>query len=208
MPAMGLGYHSSRFLPSFSLLAIGTYLMDSTNSPAAQPTMPGMATLPSTLAQRIQFFRQIRGWTPQQLADKIQVPLTQIEDIESGIDVFLSSILRRKLAQALRMHPQWLKDVEVEPESISDALKALQAEPTPDKIMTEERLMAIRDNPDHTWPCPYCDAPLSLQFFDRLDMDENPVLSLKINCSRCLFRHTAEWIEWVHQPKRSRKEDY
>ncbi len=139
---------------------------------------PPQIKLPETLALRVQFLRNQLNITPNGLAQKAQVPLDVIEDLESGLITFLSPAVRQKIARILRVKSEILAEVEQKPD------KPFKASP----ILRKQILDAIIRSPYESYTCPECEAELRIQFFERRDLEDNPITAIKVNCSKCLFR--------------------
>ena len=81
--------------------------------------------LPETLAKRVQFLRDQRDLTQRQLAQQAALPLQQIEDIEAGLELFLSPDIRQRLARILRVKANVLEEVELKRQD-DDSLSGLK----------------------------------------------------------------------------------
>jgi transcriptional regulator with XRE-family HTH domain len=141
--------------------------------------------LPSTLAERIRFLREKRYMTPDLLAKKAQVPVSMVEDIEAGIEMFLAPAVRQRIARVLHVRPIQIEEVEKPPEE--------ESAETP---MLQRKGIHLRDDilqdPDGPHLCPSCGAPLAVRIFERRDLQDRPLLVIKANCTRCLFRMTDD----------------
>lgn len=146
---------------------------------------PSSSPLPPTLAERIRFLREQRYMTPALLAMKAQVPISMVEDLEAGIEMFLAPAVRQRIARVLHVRPSQIEEVEKPPE-IEDA-------ETP---MLQRKGLNLRDeilqDPDAPHLCPSCGAPLAVRVFERRDLNDRPLLVIKANCTRCLFRMTDD----------------
>lgn len=146
---------------------------------------PSSSPLPPTLAERIRFLREQRYMTPALLAMKAQVPISMVEDLEAGIEMFLAPAVRQRLARVLHVRPSQIEEVEKPPE-VEDA-------ETP---MLQRKGLNLRDeilqDPDAPHLCPSCGAPLAVRVFERRDLNDRPLLVIKANCTRCLFRMTDD----------------
>ncbi len=140
--------------------------------------LPQKIKLPETLALRVQHLRHLLNMTPNGLAKKAQVPLTLVEDLEAGLVSFLSPAVRQKIARALRCPSDVLREVEKTPD------KPFKASPIAKKQMLE----AIIRSPYGTYTCPECEGELRIQYFERRDLEDNPITAIKVNCLKCLFR--------------------
>ena len=150
--------------------------------------------LPETLAQRIQFFRVLKGFTPQQLAKKAHLPLDTIEQIEAGIDVIVSTLVRMRLARGLGISSEWLKTPDTEA-----MLEAIDANQDSYQLWLAQRdlLEGILEAPGQPHACPECHinqrvATLVIDVFLRRTLDGEPIQTYKIRCSKCLFSMTHE----------------
>jgi transcriptional regulator with XRE-family HTH domain len=143
------------------------------------------SSLPATLAERVRFLREKRYLTVEMLAIKALVPISMIEDIEAGIEMFLAPAVRQRIARVLHVRPTQIEEAEKPPE-INDA-------ETP---MLQRKGGALREEimraPDAPFLCPSCGAPLAVRQFERRDLQDNPLLVIKANCTRCLFRLTDD----------------
>ena len=145
-----------------------------------------MSTLPETLAQRVRFLREQLYMTPEVLAWKSRLPLGTIEDIESGVEMFLAPSVRSRLARALQVRPGQIKEVEKVPdEKISIEVPVLQRK-------SVDLLEDMRANPDAEYTCPRCSAPLVVREFERRDLQDNAFTIIKAHCTQCLFRLTDD----------------
>ncbi len=141
--------------------------------------VPSTVDLPTTLAQRVQHFRESLGITQSRLAELANLPIEQIQDIESGIELFLSPSVRQKLSRVLKIRAIVLKIVEKAPQL------------PPSSLSQEGRDHYIEEMlhyPHETYPCPECGAPLVVRLFHRRDLEDNPLVEVKANCSQCLFK--------------------
>jgi len=146
---------------------------------------PSSSPLPPTLAERIRFLREKRYMTPALLAQKAQVPVSMVEDLEAGIEMFLAPAVRQRIARVLQVRPSQIEEVEKPPES--------ESAETP---MLQRKGLNLRDeilqDPDAPHLCPSCGAPLAIRVFERRDLQDRPLLVIKCNCTRCLFRMTDD----------------
>lgn len=135
--------------------------------------------LAGTLAQRIQQLRESRGMTQQRLAEAANLPLNQIQDIEAGIELFLSPSVRQKLARVLKVRPSTLQSVE---KFIPPLQPALSQE------AREQMIEEILRYPNEVYACPLCGETLAVRIFNRRDLEDNLLVEVKANCLKCLFR--------------------
>lgn len=153
------------------------------SSPAA--SRPSEARTSPTLAEMFRLWREKRYMTPALLAQKANVPLRLVEDIEAGIECFLAPAVRQRLAKVLHVRPSQIREVEKRPTDDMSADPALYQQ-------GNELREAILQNPDAPRECPTCGAPLSIRLFERRDLQDRPLVVIKANCTRCLFRMTDD----------------
>ncbi len=143
-------------------------------------------TLPDTLAQRVRYLRDVRDMTQRQLAAKAIVDVDLIQDIETGIELYLSPAVRQKIARSLGVLSEVIKEVEKVP-------------PAEHHTVIEERqtksvglLDAIQRNHKGNYFCPDCGGSILVRIFNRRDMNDDPIDAIKANCTQCLFRLESE----------------
>lgn len=141
--------------------------------------------LPATLAERVRFLREKRYMTTGLLALKAQVPVGLIEDIEAGLESFLSPAIRQRIARVLHVRPSQIQEVETPPEFNDAEVPLLQRKGL-------DLRAAILEEPDAPHLCPSCGAPLAARLFERRDLNDKPLIVVKANCTRCLFRMTDD----------------
>lgn len=143
-------------------------------------------SLPDTLALRLRHFRDLRDLTVRQLSQKSLVPVNVIEDIEAGLETFLSPATRQKLAKALRVRADQIKEVEKIPyPEVPEAPMAV-------KSGTAFLIDQLRHYPDKSHACPLCGKPVAARFFERRDLNDLPIQVIKAHCTECLFRAEYE----------------
>ena len=104
------------------------------------------------------------------------LPLEQIEDIESGKDLFLSVTVRQNLAKVLKCSPEEIKKLEKDfnnnlvSEQVIDSLKEL--------ILNEAGGLK----------CPVCGALLVTRIQKLYDLEDNLMLHPKAHCTKCSFQ--------------------
>ncbi len=137
--------------------------------------------LPKTLASRVSFLRNARKIHIAELALKARVPVKLLEDIEAGIETWLSVTVRQRIASILKVDPIILEEVEVKTISSQE----LQKEPPMELLerISEDILSGIKNI-----NCPLCSSPLKIWIQEGLDLNENPVKAAKAHCTVCVFQ--------------------
>ena len=130
----------------------------------------------TSLAEFIQSKRERAGYSIYGLADRAALPIEQLEDIESGRELFLPVTVRQKLARALKCSPNEIKkyEREYEFEVVSD-----------EKIdEIKQAILQRRTN----LKCPMCGEPLVTRIARMYDLEDNLVLQPKAHCVKCVFQ--------------------
>ncbi len=129
-------------------------------------SLPESILVTSTLAQRIQGLRSLNNFTVLDLAKLTKIPIKQIEDIESGLDTWLSSVLRQKLANALKVEPNLLLEVEF-------------------KDYVDIKFIDYKI-------CPNCNIDLRLKIYEGFDFNNDVVQLQKFYCPKCPYVITKD----------------
>lgn len=130
----------------------------------------------TSLAEFIQTQREKAGYSIYGLADRTNIPLETLEDIESGRELFLSVTQRQKLARVLKCSPADIKKYEREYEfkMVSDE----SIEDLKSRILKRETNLR----------CPMCGEPLVTRVARMYDLEDNLVLQPKAHCVKCIFQ--------------------
>ncbi len=128
------------------------------------------------LAEYISDIREKRGFSQTGLAKAANLDLKTIEEIESGQILFLSTVVRQKIARILKIEPK--------------ILKHLEKEINTEKISTEyiEELKIRILNGEKELVCPVCKNPLTVRIAKMYDLEDNLVLHPKATCTKCPFQ--------------------
>ena len=165
-------------------------------SSVEQPSLPPQVeTWP--LSQRVQTWREMRGWSVPEFSARCGLAVQTIEEVEAGLERVISTLVRKRLAKGLQVPSNWLK---AEPGELETLLKTTT--PNNAGLMTlnqvvsiyQERLPleAMLANPDGNWPCPECGAMLYVQGYPRESIEGELLTLVRLNCSDCLFRLEEE----------------
>lgn len=134
--------------------------------------------LGTNLAQRVRQLRELRNLTAADVCKECRFSKERFDDIESGIETWLSTSDRQRLAKALAVEPGILEEVEVKlPMPGSDQSHTIDIEGLKATIFSGAREL----------PCPSCGATLRCGIQDALDIEGNPVRLTKAACTKCLF---------------------
>lgn len=144
--------------------------------------------LPATLAQRVRFLREQRMLSAEYVAHHAQISLKQLDDIESGLEMFLAPAVRQRLARILHVPPRQLKEVEKPPRTTVEEMADIAFR----QQKGGELMEAIMANPQGKFRCPECNELLNVRVFERRDLHDQPFTVIKAHCNRCLFRLTTD----------------
>ena len=129
-----------------------------------------------TLAQFVQTRRDELGMSPKGLAMACNLELTEIEEIESGKELFLPVTVRQKLAKGLRCKPKTIKKFK----------KDFDTHFVSDQII--ESIKELILNGAGGLKCPKCGAPLITRIAKMYDLEDNLMLHPKAHCTKCAFQ--------------------
>ncbi len=132
-----------------------------------------------SLAEFIRETREKAGLSVSGLAKKTSLTIEQIEDIESGKELFLPATIRQKLAKGLKVNPSDIKQFE----------RILLV--SYDKI-TDEYIRSIKkailNGDTENLRCPICSSKLNVKIVKLIDLENNIALHPKAQCSKCSFQ--------------------
>lgn len=130
------------------------------------------------LAQMVSSVRDSLGLSQIGLAKKCNLSVEQIENIESGQDLFLSPTIRQKLAKGLKLNLLEIKMYEKPP------LENFKLDFMTEDIMKQAILEGNTDN----LRCPSCGSKLQTRIARMYDLEDNLVLTPKAHCTKCPFQ--------------------
>ena len=129
-----------------------------------------------TLARFIQNKRKELDLTPKALASLANIPVTVVDDVESGKELFLPVTVRQALAKVLKCEPSEIKRIE---KDIANDIVS------PEVIESLKQLIL---NGAGGLKCPRCGAPLDTRVARMYDLEDNLVLHPKAHCTKCPFQ--------------------
>ena len=133
----------------------------------------------NSLAEFIQNTREKIGLSVQGLAKKTALTIEEIEDIESGKELFLPATIRQKLAKGLKLNPADIKQYE--------RIMLVSYDKVDDKYIKSIK-QAILDGETENLRCPICSSKLNTKIVRLLDLENNIALHPKAQCSKCSFQ--------------------
>ena len=134
----------------------------------------------TSLAEFIQDKRERAGYSIYGLADRTNIPLETLEDIESGKELFLPVTIRQKLARVLKCSPSEIKKYERE----------YEFQVVPDEEIEEIKSKILKR--ETNLRCPLCGEPLITRIARMYDLEDNLVLQPKAHCVKCIFQIKGE----------------
>lgn len=128
-----------------------------------------------TLARFVTNKREELGLSTKGLAVAANIPLSEVEEIEEGKELFLSVTVRQALAKVLKCEV--------------DEIKALEKDIV-DNIISPEIIESLKElilNGAQGLKCPKCGAPLITRIAELYDLEDNLILHPKAHCTKCPF---------------------
>jgi len=129
-----------------------------------------------TLARFIQFKREERGLTQKGLAMEANIPVSVVEEVEAGKELFLPVTIRQALAKVLKCEAHEIK--RLEKDIASDIV-------SPEIIESLKQLIL---NGAGGLKCPRCGALLDTRIAKMYDLEDNLILHPKAHCTKCPFQ--------------------
>ena len=134
----------------------------------------------SSLAQYVASKREEMGLSQEDLSEKSSLTLEQIQSIEQGLDLFLPSTIRQKLAKGLKVENKEIKMYEVKTEFTLSKTSQMDS--------IREAILLNSQNPNFTIECPVCGEKLITRIAKLYDLENNLILRPKARCSKCPFQ--------------------
>lgn len=138
----------------------------------------------STLAQFVSETREKMGLSQAGLAKRCNLSPEEIQGIESGIELFLSSTVRQKLSKGLKTTLCEIKLYEKKEDFHFCTNNSLDVEDLKQLIIENE------GNKGFAPLCPVCGNRLITRVAKMYDLEDNLMLHPKARCSRCPFQIT------------------
>ena len=129
-----------------------------------------------SLAEYIIKKREKAGLSIIGLANKTNIKLEMLEDIEAGKELFLSVTQRQQLARVLKVSPNEIKEYE----------RSYEFQEISDDIIDNLKAKILNHKTDLR--CPMCGEPLITRIAKMYDLDDNLVLQPKAHCTKCVFQ--------------------
>ena len=144
--------------------------------------IPSQMTLAPTLAQRVNQLRDFRNMTVKDVARAARFTVKRVEDIESGIETWLSSSDRQLLARALSVDPALLHDVEERMIAGHQVRESHMLNRATNRQLSESILDGYKE-----LECPDCGGILKCSIQEGIDIEGRPIFFPKAFCLKCPF---------------------
>ena len=131
-----------------------------------------------SLAQMVSSVREKLGYSQSGLAKRCNLSVEEIENIESGQELFLPPTIRQKLAKGLKLNLLEIKMYEKPP--LEDFKLDFQTEDCMKQAILEGNTDNLR--------CPTCGSMLQTRVAKMYDLEDNLVLTPKAHCTKCPFQ--------------------
>ena len=141
-----------------------------------------MKKLDISLGQFVTLKREQMGLTQEDLAFSSSLTLEQIQAIEQGLELFLASTIRQKLAKGLKIENKEIKQYEIKTDF------SIAKNSQMDSI--REMILLNSQNPNFEINCPLCGEKLVTRIAKLYDLEDNLILRPKARCSKCPFQLT------------------
>ena len=129
-----------------------------------------------SLAEFIIQKREKAGLSTSGFANKTNIKLETIEDIESGKELFLSVTQRQQIARVLKISPKELKEYE----------RSYEFQEISDDVIDVLKQQILNHKTDLR--CPMCGEPLVTRIAKMYDLEDNLILQPKAHCVKCVFQ--------------------
>ena len=133
-----------------------------------------------SLGQFVAQKRESLNLSQEELAHKSSLTLEEVQAIEQGLELFLASTIRQKLAKGLKVDNKEIKQYEAKADF------ALAKNTTMDSI--REMILLNSQNPNFEIKCPLCGEKLITRIAKLYDLEDNLILRPKARCSKCPFQ--------------------
>ncbi len=138
-----------------------------------------------TLAQFVSETREKFGLSQTGLAKRCNLTIDEIANIESGVELFLSSTIRQKLAKGLKTTLSEVKLYEKK-----EDFHLLSPQGGADIEEMKNLILENEGNKGFVLLCPVCHNKLITRVARMYDLEDNLMLHPKARCSKCPFQIT------------------
>lgn len=140
--------------------------------------LPKSMSLATTLASRLQQIREYRNMTRLDVSHASRFSNQRVDDLESGLETWLSATDRQILAKCLGVEPGILQEVEYRPNLPQNEGRR--------KEVVDQLVEAILNGADEM-ECPDCGHILKCSIQSGFDLDDREIFFPKAFCLKCPF---------------------
>ncbi len=140
--------------------------------------IPKTLPLADTLAGRLQQIRDFRNMTRLDVSQMSRFPSQRIDDLESGLETWLSATDRQILAKVLGVEPRLLQEVEFRPNLPQNEGRR--------KEVVDDMVTAILNGANEL-ECPDCGNIVQCRIQYGYDLDDKEIFFPKAFCLKCPF---------------------
>ena len=132
-----------------------------------------------SLAEFIRETREKAGFSVIGLSKRTGLTIEQLDDIESGKELFLPATTRQKLAKGLKLNPADIKQYE--------RIMLVSYDKVTPQYIDSVKKMILQDETENL-RCPICGAKLNTKVVRLKDKENKIALHPKAQCSKCSFQ--------------------
>ena len=132
-----------------------------------------------SLAEFIRETREKAGFSVIGLSKRTGLTIEQLDDIESGKELFLPATTRQKLAKGLKLNPADIKQYE--------RIMLVSYDKVTPQYIDSVKKMILQDETENL-RCPICGAKLNTKVVRLIDLENKIALHPKAQCSKCSFQ--------------------
>ena len=132
-----------------------------------------------SLAEFIRETREKAGFSVIGLSKRTGLTIEQLDDIESGKELFLPATTRQRLAKGLKLNPADIKQYE--------RIMLVSYDKVTPQYIDSVKKMILQDETENL-RCPICGAKLNTKVVRLIDLENKIALHPKAQCSKCSFQ--------------------
>lgn len=125
--------------------------------------------------------REKLGISQEELSERCAIDIDTLNSIENGLELFLATTIRQKLAHGLKVEN---KEIKLYESKYNTSLETDENK----KNQIRELILMNYTNPDFEINCPICGEKLNFRVAKMYDLEDNLVLHPKAQCSKCPFQ--------------------
>ena len=143
--------------------------------------LPKTLVLAHTLARRVNQLRELRNMTIRDLAKATKFSIKRIEELEGGLETWLSATDRQLLSKGLSVEPALIQEVEVRYNQENSSGYQFISDVIKEDLAQAVLVGAL------PLKCPMCGETLKCTIQHGLDIEGRAVKLARAHCLRCPF---------------------